>query len=392
MTETILIVDDHQETLNLVALILKREGYRVFTARSGQAGIDTAQKENPDIILLDVMMPEMDGLETCRRIRKLPVIKNVPVILFTAKDQADEKWEGFQAGATDYLTKPTDADELKQRVRAILDRSPDAPSSTASLENTKGAEVAAENARKEQPRTQITAFIGTRGGAGTTTAAINCAMMLSRDYYTLLVDMDMSQGHVGTYLNRKVSGGLNTLAAGSAMSISAQVPNEVTTITPQLQMLLCKPNLSGEHAVLSSEQIPHLTEALLRSGSQVIVDAGLGVTALNRPLLERADHIVLCLRPERVAVSSTKPLLSYLSEIILPTTEIHVLLMDFGQTAQLPTKGVETYLSHKILHKISVSAQKMAAAVNKAKPLVMVFPESDLPNEFLTVAQTFVDA
>ena len=101
MAKKILVIDDHQQTANLVSVILKREGYRVFTENSGAAGIETAKKEIPNLILLDVMMPDMDGLETCRRIRKLSTIKHVPVILFTAKDQADEKWEGFQAGATE---------------------------------------------------------------------------------------------------------------------------------------------------------------------------------------------------------------------------------------------------------------------------------------------------
>lgn len=393
MTETIVVIDDHHETANLVSVILKREGYRVFTEHSGAAGLVTAEQRIPNLILLDVMMPDMDGLETCRRIRKVEAIKNVPVILFTAKDQADEKWEGFQAGATDYLTKPTDAEELKQRVRAILDRSPDAPSSTASLAQTKGAlAVKEKDSQVSQPRTQITAFIGARGGSGTTTAAINTAMMLSRNYYALLVDMDMAQGHIGLYLNRKVAGGMNELANSSVMSISAQVRNEVVSITPQLQMLLSKPNLSGEHKVLVNDQIPHLSEALLRSGSQVVVDGGLGINSINQPLLERADHVVVCVRPERLAVSGAKPLLAELENIILPTAEVHLLLMDFGQGSQLPVKAVETYLGRKISQKITIPIQQMAGAVNKAKPLVMVFPDSSLPADFAKLSKTFVDA
>ncbi len=397
MAERILVIDDHKETLNLVAVILKREGYRVFTASSGKEGIATAKQELPNLILLDVMMPEMDGLETCRRIRKISEIKQVPVILFTAKNQADEKWEGFQAGATDYLTKPTDAEELKKRVRAILDRAPHAPSSTVSLSSTQTAAKLAQNGAKKQspkrpqPRPQIITFIGSRGGCGTTTAAINSAMMLSRTYNTLLVDLDMTQGHIGTYLNRKVTGGLNELATSSVVSISAQVPNEVMGITAQLQMLLSKPNLSGELLTLTSEHIPHLAEALLRSGSQVLVDAGLGVTDLNRPLLERADHLVICIKPERIAVAAAKPLLTYLNEIILPTAEIHVLVIDFGQGTPLPTKAVETYLGHKISHKITIPPQKMANAVNKAKPLVMVYPDSSLPSDFTKMTELLLE-
>jgi len=162
MAETIVVIDDHQETANLVSVILKREGYRVFTENSGAAGLVTAEQQHPNLILLDVMMPDMDGLETCRRIRKTEAIKDVPVILFTAKNQADEKWQGFQAGATDYLTKPTNADELKSHtVNSVSD-----PSKLAiQLKTIKEREVAMTDGEYDDEVAGVTVPLKNEAGA-----------------------------------------------------------------------------------------------------------------------------------------------------------------------------------------------------------------------------------
>src|SRR3990172_2298462 len=122
MSENILIVDDDLDTLRLVGMMLQRQGYAVSSASSGQQAIELAQKEPPDLILLDIMMPEMDGYEVARRLRANASTQNVPIIMFTAKTQVDDKVMGFEAGADDYLTKPTQPRELIAHMRAVLAR------------------------------------------------------------------------------------------------------------------------------------------------------------------------------------------------------------------------------------------------------------------------------
>ena len=100
MSPKILVIDDHKDTRDLVTLVLKKQGYRVYDASSGKEGLERANSERLDLILLDVMMPDMDGITVCRQIRKHPLLTSVPVILLTAKSQADEKWKGFKPGPT----------------------------------------------------------------------------------------------------------------------------------------------------------------------------------------------------------------------------------------------------------------------------------------------------
>ena len=99
---------------------MERNGLVVDKADSGEIAIKCIEENAPDLILLDVMMPDMDGFTVCRTVRQTETISETPIILLTAKSQPNEKWEGFEAGATDYLIKPTNAEELNRRVSAIL--------------------------------------------------------------------------------------------------------------------------------------------------------------------------------------------------------------------------------------------------------------------------------
>src|SRR5512142_3325567 len=122
MPEKILIIDDDVDTLRLVGLMLQRQGYQIVAATAGEQALAKAFEEHPAVILLDVMMPDMDGLEVTRRLRKNPGTASTPILLFTAKTQLDDKVAGFEAGADDYLTKPTHPAELQAHIRALLTR------------------------------------------------------------------------------------------------------------------------------------------------------------------------------------------------------------------------------------------------------------------------------
>ncbi|CAG1005853.1 MAG: response regulator transcription factor [Anaerolinea sp.] len=121
MPEKILIIDDEEFTVNLIAHLLEKKGYEVIKAFRAEEGLRKAYRNHPDLVLLDIMMPEMDGFEVCRRLREL---SDVPIIFITAKSEVKDVVKGLELGADDYITKPFDNDELVARVRAHLRRSP----------------------------------------------------------------------------------------------------------------------------------------------------------------------------------------------------------------------------------------------------------------------------
>jgi two-component system alkaline phosphatase synthesis response regulator PhoP len=118
-----LLVDDEPDILEFVGYNLKKEGYQVFSASNGIEAIQIAKKEKPNLILLDVMMPDMDGIETCREIRDIDGLKNVLVAFLTARNEDYSQIAGFDAGADDYINKPIKPRVLISRINALLRRS-----------------------------------------------------------------------------------------------------------------------------------------------------------------------------------------------------------------------------------------------------------------------------
>jgi len=122
----ILCVEDDPDIQTMIKLSLKfKGGYKVILAGDGFSGIEMAEKENPDVILLDVMMPELDGYETCKRLKANPLTKDIPIIFLTAKVQEKEIKKGLEMGAIGYLTKPFDPMTIKDELEAVVERAED---------------------------------------------------------------------------------------------------------------------------------------------------------------------------------------------------------------------------------------------------------------------------
>lgn len=125
MTENnlkILLVDDEIDILEFISYNLEKEGYKVFTAQNGADAIKLAEKKQPHLIILDVMMPEMDGIAACEEIRKIPSLSNTIIAFLTARGEDYSQIAGFEAGADDYITKPVRPKVLVSRVKALLKR------------------------------------------------------------------------------------------------------------------------------------------------------------------------------------------------------------------------------------------------------------------------------
>ncbi|WHT37738.1 MULTISPECIES: response regulator transcription factor [Myroides] len=118
----VLLVDDEQDIIEIISYNLEKEGYQVSTARNGKEAIEKAKKELPHLIILDVMMPEMDGMEACENIRKIDSLQHVIITFLTARGEDYSQVAGFDAGADDYITKPVKPKVLMSKVKALLRR------------------------------------------------------------------------------------------------------------------------------------------------------------------------------------------------------------------------------------------------------------------------------
>lgn len=131
--KTVLVVEDEANIVDILTFNLEREGYRVLSAYDGQAGLETAQKEKPDLILLDLMLPRLNGFQVCRTLRESG--DTVPILMLTAREEESDKVKGLELGADDYITKPFSIRELMARVKSNIRRSdmPARPAEGAAL-------------------------------------------------------------------------------------------------------------------------------------------------------------------------------------------------------------------------------------------------------------------
>ncbi|HEX6087225.1 MAG TPA: response regulator [Thermoanaerobaculia bacterium] len=117
----ILLVDDSATTLMMEQMVLRGQAYQIVTAKNGREAVAVAAVEKPDLILLDVVMPEMNGFEACRRLRQLETTRHVPIIMVTTKGEEQNVETGFESGCSDYITKPINGAELLTKVRSYLE-------------------------------------------------------------------------------------------------------------------------------------------------------------------------------------------------------------------------------------------------------------------------------
>jgi DNA-binding response OmpR family regulator len=120
MAKKILLVEDDPAVLRAISFILEKEGYNVLTATDGLDGLSKAKGENPDLLVLDVMLPGIDGFEICHRLRAEPQTAQLPILMLSAKGQAADKAMGLQVGANEYLTKPVERLVLLSKIEALL--------------------------------------------------------------------------------------------------------------------------------------------------------------------------------------------------------------------------------------------------------------------------------
>jgi CheY-like chemotaxis protein len=196
MPGKILIVDDDIDTLRLLGMMLESEGFDIVAAKNGQRAITLAHSEAPDLIILDIMMPELDGYAVTRQLRQDDATKNIPILIFTAKTGMDDKMLGLELGADAYLTKPISTRELHTHVNNFLEPA-DKSQQPAAVQKTKG----------------MLAILAAKGGMGVSTLAINLGISIYRstEQGTIISDFRPGQGSLALELGFDRSTSFNDL-------------------------------------------------------------------------------------------------------------------------------------------------------------------------------------
>ncbi|MCE7946576.1 MAG: response regulator [Chloroflexi bacterium CFX4] len=370
MAEKILIVDDDIDSLKLIGLMLQRQGYEVTAASNGTQAIARATAERPDLIILDVMMPDLDGYEICRRLRANPTTQPIPIIMFTAKTLIDDKVQGFEAGADDYLAKPTHPAELASRVKALLMRS-------------------AAQRRTAADGGSLIAFLGAKGGVGTSTLAANIAASMQQKAPTVLADIRPGQGSLGLSLNAPRAVGMMNLLGRPPAEINTRVVEaELATHPSGLKLLLSSARPKDNLLNVNVDSAVATLKTLRGMARHGVLDLGSGLTRLNARLMREVDQVVVVAEPNRVTLNMAREMVGELEGLGLGRGRANVVIVNRTPSqVHVPWQEAEQLLGHEILALVTPAPELSAQAAEAGTPMVLFQPTSIVATQMTKLAE-----
>jgi pilus assembly protein CpaE len=382
MAEKILIVDDDRDTLRLVGLLLQRKGYEIIAAERGSQGLEKVFQETPDLILLDVMMPDMDGFEVLRQVRGNAKTSNIPVIMFTAKTQVDDKVAGFEAGADDYLTKPTHPSELTARVKALLART----------SQRKAVVPTAEAAGNE--RGAVIGVLAAKGGLGVTTVAANLAYTIQKNHRgnVVLTDFRPGNGNLSLALGFKNQAAMNKILTKQVSDISAaDVQGALQMTDAGVRVLLSSYMPSDIKLIEATDQLVATVRHLSYLGNYTVIDLGNTLTPAIQKVIDLCTQLIIVTEPVESTITHTKALLDELSMQILGLGNIHVVLVNrIRSETHMSTRAVQDKLGRPVSAMISPAPELAATAGTQNAPMVVVQKEGLINQQYDKLAQLFI--
>ncbi|MGZ6346669.1 MAG: response regulator [Anaerolineales bacterium] len=380
MAEKILIIDDDVDTLKLVGMMLQKQGYKIIAAANGEQGLKQAEAENPDLILLDVMLPEMDGYEVAKRLRAIDKTANTPILMFSAKTQLDDKVTGFEAGADDYLTKPTHPTELTAHVKALLARS--------SKEKISASELPVEKP------SVIIGVISPRGGQGVTTVAVNLgeALRLSTKSDVIVAELRPGMGTLGPDLGEANPGALTELLSTDLAAITREKIQDKLFPLPSGLLLLFGSVQSKDGLIENaSELMEVLVNRMSYLTSYLVLDLGAGLRPLIQKLIPTCDFILVLVEPVMNSVVYSKALLSDLAELAGNPQSIYAIVVNrIRSDTQLTMTQIEEILGHTPLIAITPAPEIIYTAARMKTTAFASSPDSLTTQQFTKLADSIL--
>ncbi len=368
MAEKILVVDDDLETLVLIGKMLQGHGYTILAASNGAQAMTMARNEIPDLIVLDIMMPDIDGYEVTQELRKDTEIGDIPIIMFTAKGQVDDKVAGYEAGADDYLTKPVHPIELVAHVRSLLTR-------------TKSKQVPAAKPAPITRKKFIIGVVGTKGGLGVSTLVLNLAAsyaQLSKSD-SIAVELRPGQGTWAGDLGISSAGGLEELLSLSTSDITPQtIESHLTGTSFNNRLLLASNQVVDIDYVLLADKLAAIVNNLDQLSPVVFLDIGTPffpgfekIISLCQEILVVTDAMPPTVKRTKIVIDEINEMTANISKNIDLVLNNHV-RSDLQLNAEQISKMIPAY---QVKVMIPPAPEQIYQAVQKQAPLTRIQPE-----------------
>jgi pilus assembly protein CpaE len=371
----ILIVDDDPDFHLLVETVLGRRGYELISAKDGADALSMIKAEQPDAIILDKIMPGMDGFEVASRLRREPDFAHLPILIVSGATQLNDKLDAFNAGADDYLTKPFEVDELAARITAMLRR------------------AAAFNAAKTQDlqhvdNAKLIAIHSLRGGIGSSSIAVNLALALNSLWQrpTILMDMVMVYGQVALMLNKSLRRTWGDITAFSEADFDNEALDGIISSHDSGLKFLAAPKNPIEAEEVSSELLKRALALLQPRYDYIIADLPHDFSNNTLEILDAADTIMVLVAPDIVSVRGAAIMLNTYASLGFERDKVEFVLNQAYSKIDMTPKQIEDALHHPVSLVIPHSARLFTEAINSGLPFMLSNHESEVSSLLVDIA------
>jgi pilus assembly protein CpaE len=370
----ILVVDDDDTTARLIEVLLSEAGYRVTVAPSGELAFEDAERHPPDLAILDVMLPGMDGYTLCRMLRQSPPTRSLPILMLTAQGDTEDKLAGFDAGADVYLTKPFAPAELVYRIRGLLGRGQIAP-------------PRAPQPKSRAPGQRIAVF-GAKGGVGKTTIAVNLAIALAAGASSsvVLVDGDLTFGDVSVHLNLTPTRTILDLLE-RVEDLDREVFNQALIRHDSDVRVLLSPFRPEQAERVTPEHIQAILDSLACYYDYVVVDCPASYDDVTLAILENADRVLIVVTPEIGPVKNTGVFLDLAAEIGIAEDKLMLVLNRANSEVGISAGEIENTLRVALPFHLNSGGRPVVLSVNRGRPLLLEHPQHPFSLGIKKIAQ-----
>jgi pilus assembly protein CpaE len=366
MKNSILIVDDSEFIIKLISAALKADGYDLYTAESGEQALEIIKSNPPDLAILDVVLPEMDGYALCKILRKNPKTSHIPIIILTSLTDLENRLKAFDAGADDFIQKPFQLEELQVRIRSKL------------------SWVSARTVLRPETGVQLhkMAVFSLRGGVGVSTLAVNLAIGFSQlwDTPTLLADMALVNGQDALMMNLTLR---NTWADLGYLKPDEIEPDNLERVVLQHASgvdVLAAPRRCDEAELITDQHVQHTFSIAESKYKYLVMDLPHDFSFTTVKSLDMADRILLLVAPDLASVRCASSALNVFTDLDYPEEKVQLVLNWNFATSGLARKEIEKTLRKPFSAVIPNMPDTLVNSITFGKPVIQEFekPEAAL--------------
>lgn len=361
----ILAIDDEPIYHKMIAHALEPAGYKLTFANNGSLGLATAAALNPDLIITDVLMPDINGYEVVKRLRREPRFAHTPILMLTCQTEMSEKLNAFEAGADDYMTKPFDPGELVARVSVWVRR----------IEEIKGSK---ELEKGEKAKAQTIAFHSLRGGIGCSSLAVNTAIAMSEIWKlpTLLVDGVLTAGQIALMLNASLKRTWADIADLKSEELDYDALRSIVSIHNSGIHFIAGPSTPISAEMVSGELVDNAIKLLRPYYEYVLLDLPHDFSELTLFMLDQADLIVVPMAPEMASIRAADAALGVYKKLGYPPERVKMVLNQTIDVSVLDQKKIEKALKIEFAAVIPYSPGPFTRAINIGQAVIHNTPNT----------------